>query len=247
MNDRRAQRGLRDEAGVGPDPRESVKLTPLKDLKHHKVASGEPDIRSWPVFSASGRELGEVDDLLVDTATSEVVMVDIDLKRDNHHTLAPIKAAWIDRAHKRVVINSEYLVTDDAIPALEGRATPAAESVRRFNERYERAYGDLGWDRGRDYTIRRGSDEWRIARSLPPPSEISGQPDALGEATSDREVRFPRIRADRSPGEPIVIEEVVMRRRIVDSSELDPAELERLRTTDLRDGIQNPPPGDERR
>jgi hypothetical protein len=201
MTDRRALRGLRDEAGVGPDPRNSVNLTPLGDLKGYRVASGEPDIRGWNVYSATGREMGEVEDLLVDTTTDEVVMIDVDLKRDDRHSLAPIKAAWIDRANRRVVINSQYLVSDEDIPALTGRSLPPDESVKNFNERYERAYGDLGWDKGRDYSIKRGSDEWRIARPLPPPpSELSSRPEALsGDRVLDREVRFPRIRADVKP------------------------------------------------
>ena len=94
-------RGLRDEANVGPDPRRARELRPLRDLKW-KVADGEPDIRGWSVFASTGRELGVVHDLLVDTEAGEVVMLDVDLKRDDRHTLAPMRAAWIDRATKRV-------------------------------------------------------------------------------------------------------------------------------------------------
>src|ERR1051325_8366445 len=113
MTDRTTRRGIHDEPRVGPDPREAMRLTPLKKLGDHRVANGEPDIRGWKVLTATGRELGEVEDLLVDTDMGEVVMVDVDLKRDDRHTLAPIKAAWIDREHRRVVLNTSMFDADD--------------------------------------------------------------------------------------------------------------------------------------
>ena len=129
MSDR-TNRGMRDEAGVGPSPEDAGRLIRLTDLKHFKIADGEPDIRGWNVFTATGRELGEVDDLLVDTELEEVVMVDVDLKRDDRHTLAPIKAAWIDREHKRVVLNTSMFDVDGSLlPRDEVRARRAAPVV----------------------------------------------------------------------------------------------------------------------
>src|SRR5690349_23953963 len=126
MSDR-TNRGMRDEAGVGPNPADAGRLTRLKDLRHFKIVDGEPDIRGWNVYSATGRELGEVEDLLVDTDLEEVVMVDVDLKRDDRHTFAPIKAAWIDREHKRVVLNTSMFDLDGSLlPRDEARARYAA-------------------------------------------------------------------------------------------------------------------------
>jgi hypothetical protein len=170
-------RGMRDEAGVGPSPESARRLVRLKELDDYKVAEGEPDIRGWSVYTATGRELGDVEDLLVDTELGEVVMVDVDLKRDDRHTLAPIKAAWIDRDTHRVVLNTAMFDVDDAIPALSRRNEPVeSESVRHFNERYERAYGADGWDRDRDITIRHADDDFRIARSAPPARDVSDRP-----------------------------------------------------------------------
>src|SRR5690348_5700687 len=127
-----SSRGMRDEAGVGPSPSDARRLIAMKDLDKYKIADGEPDIRGWNVFTATGRELGDVEDLLIDTELGEVVMVDIDLKRDDRHTLAPIKAAWIDREHKRVVLNTAMFDADDAIPALDRRTDAVErESVRQ--------------------------------------------------------------------------------------------------------------------
>lgn len=269
MADRITRTGMQDEAGVGPDPRRAVTLTPLKKLDY-KVADGEPDIRGWRALTSTGRELGEIEDLLVDTKTNEVVMLDIDLKRDDRHTLAPIRAAWIDRDNKRVVINSQYLVNDEDIPALRknrralradepvvagpaGAAAAAAmtpsddESVRRFNANYERAYGESGWDGARSIHIE-GDDELLLERPRP---LTSATDESAAARPIDREVRFPRTR-EASAREPLYIEEHVVRRRLIDPSELDPDELERLRRESatrepVRKGIEQLPPGEERR
>ena len=64
---KKSRRGMRDEAGVGPNPNDARRLVPMKDLHNYKVVDGEPDIRGWNVFTATGRELGEIEDLLVPT------------------------------------------------------------------------------------------------------------------------------------------------------------------------------------
>ena len=143
MSDR-SNRGMRDEAGVGPNPADAGRLIRLKDLRHFKIVDGEPDIRGWNVYTATGRELGDIDDLLIDTELEEVVMVDVDLKRDDRHTLAPIKAAWIDREHKRVVLNTTMFDVDGSLlPRDEVRARRAAPvidtPVTRAPDEYETA------------------------------------------------------------------------------------------------------------
>ena len=230
MADRKSKRGMRDEAGVGPNPLQARRLNPMRDLPDYKVAEGEPDIRGWTVYTATGRELGVVEDLLVDTDMGEVVMLDIDLKRDDRHTLAPIKAAWIDREIRRVVLNTTMFDADESIPALRRHGEPAdAESLERFTDQYERAYGPEGWDRDRDITIRRGNEDLRIAR-----------PDAVRERDRELEERQ--------------LDDVEVRRDIVDEPATStPAETERLRqeagdlTHDARDTLLNPPPTEERR
>jgi sporulation protein YlmC with PRC-barrel domain len=269
MADHNARRGIHDEAGVGPDPREALSLTPLKKLGDHKVAAGEPDIRGWTVFIATGRELGEVEDLLVDTRTNEVVMIDVDLKRDDRHTLAPIRAAWIDREHKRVVINSQYLVNDEDIPALRrtqralrsderlvaATETPGStssssgeptapgeleEEARRFNERYDRAYGE----RGDAIKVLGEGDDLRLERPGPlaGPTTEALTPRPVG----DREVRFPHRPVDMRD-DAVIIEERILRRRLVDPAELDADELDRLRRENIREGVDRMPPTEERR
>ena len=83
-------------------------------------------------------------------------------------------------------------------------------------------------------------------------SEAFGPSDlAVRPPLDDREVRFPLLRADQRPtanaGDSLIVEETIVRRRIVDPAELTPDELERLRRERPRDGVEHPPPTEERR
>src|SRR6185503_8518013 len=108
------------------------------------------------VYASTGREVGVVDDLLVDVEAREVVMLDVDLKRDDRHTLAPLRAAWIDRGTKRVVIDVRELAADDTLPALPRAGALSDEEVTRFNDGYVRAYGLRGYEADQPYRLRRG-------------------------------------------------------------------------------------------
>jgi sporulation protein YlmC with PRC-barrel domain len=209
MANAKEPRGLRDEANVGPDPRHARNLIPMHELSDFKVADGEPDIRGWRVYSSTGREVGVVQDLLVDTTVGEVVMLDIDLRRNDRHTLAPVRAAWIDRPTERVVIDSAQLDADEAVPALPRRGAVSDDDVRAFDDRYRQAYGDRGYDADRDYRVRRESDELRFGRRGPgtgTPTMGTAAVDPAGPADSadvgaaaDRRT-FDRDRGDRDVG-----------------------------------------------
>src|SRR5919201_1290331 len=173
------------EAGVGPDPRQARHLAPLGELKHFRVAAGDPDIRGWTVYTSNGRGIGVVKDLLVDTTRGEVVMLDIDLQGTDRRTLAPIRAAWVDDEHKRVILDGAQLGANDELPTL-GRTTWTDDDARRFGERYERTYGGRGWDRDQEYRIRRANEEMRLQRRpLVPPSAIANAVGAAPEPGSE--------------------------------------------------------------
>lgn len=81
MNDRDSLDRGRTTMEVEAPPSAS-RIVPLSDLHTHKVASGDPDVRGWPVVAGDGRTLGRVDGLLVDTAEMHVRYLDVilDLK-----------------------------------------------------------------------------------------------------------------------------------------------------------------------
>jgi sporulation protein YlmC with PRC-barrel domain len=210
-------RGLRDEANVGPDPRGARELRRISELGRWKVADGEPDIRNWPVYASTGRELGVIDDLLVDTEAGEVVMLDVDLKRDDRHTLAPLRAAWIDRASKRVVLDAREVERADVagqghtLPALPRQGAISDDELRRFNDDYVHAYGGRGVDTDRDYRLRRGDEEIRFGlqprADVPPTARpVAGTPDVATRDTAGHDVAGPRrlLHPDERPhGDPL--------------------------------------------
>ncbi|HET7585341.1 MAG TPA: PRC-barrel domain-containing protein [Gemmatimonadaceae bacterium] len=163
MTRKKDERDGLDLAGVGPDPKETRHLAPLRELGRYRIGDGEPDIRGWHVFTSSGRDLGEVDDLLVDTERGEVVMLDIDLEGTDRHSLAPIRAAWVDRDAKRVVLDGARFDADVELPSL-GRGPVSDEDARRFARQYADVYGDRAVEHGAEYRIRRADEELRVAR-----------------------------------------------------------------------------------
>jgi sporulation protein YlmC with PRC-barrel domain len=174
-------RGVRDEMNVGPDPGKTRHLVPLKQLKKFEMADGDPDVRGWNVFTSTGRDIGEVEDLLVDVDTGNVVMIDVDLRGQNRHTLAPIRATWIDRATKRVVVDAGEVGDEGAdLPTFTRGAAATDEEVNSFDERYSRAYARHVDDN--EYRMRHGKEELRFGR----PAENSAEPAPAVEDRLDR-------------------------------------------------------------
>lgn len=246
MTKQRDDRDVRDQAGVGPDARQVRHLRPLSEMEHIKIAKGEPDIRGWNVFTSTGRDIGEVKDLLVDPTIGQVVMLDLDLPGTDRRSLAPIRAAWIDRESKRVVLDAAQIRDDEIFPSVaRGEATD--EDWVRFEDGYRRAYGERGFDESADWHLRHASDELRFGRNradreVPSTTDdfrierrrleaaereriareerdrLEEREDREHPATQD-EVHYVEeaLRADR----PVVVEEHVVRRRVVNPDELD--------------------------
>jgi hypothetical protein len=187
-------RGRADAAGVGPYVRKGVRLVRLSELGSYKVAAGEPDVRGWEVRTISGRQLGEVAELLVDPEAGEVVMLDIDVRDGDRHSFAPVRAAMIDQTARVVRLDTGDL-RDEELPSLAAGA--GDEDARKFGERYERAYGDRGWSEDRDYVLPHGGDDVHFARRS---AREAGEDEAARGAT-DREVRIER-RRDRPASTP---------------------------------------------
>jgi len=83
-------------------------LQRLGDSNDLDIAENEPDIRGWDVVISDGTKVGEVDDLIVDTAAMKARYVDVELDRsamgldEKRHALVPIGLADLDTDDKRV-------------------------------------------------------------------------------------------------------------------------------------------------
>jgi sporulation protein YlmC with PRC-barrel domain len=240
MSKKRSARDVRDQAGVGPDARQVRHLRPMSEMKKLKIASGEPDIRGWHVFTSSGREVGEVNDLLVDPTIGQVVMLDLDIDGSDRRSLAPIRAAWIDREHKRVVLDAAQIRDDEIFPSV-ARGDTTDEDWRRFDDGYRRLYGPSGFDDDSDWELRHHDDDLRFARRHPDGDVDHDGLDDDAEyrverrrADAEQHARLEREREEREAemqevhydadalreDRPVVIEEHVVRRRVVDPDEL---------------------------
>jgi hypothetical protein len=241
MANKRHARDTRDQAGVGPDVRQVRHLRPLSELKKIKIASGEPDIRGWHVFTSTGREVGEVNDLLVDTTIGQVVMLDLDIDGTDRRSLAPIRSAWIDREHKRVVLDAAQIKDDDLFPSIS-RDDATDEDWQRFDDSYRRAYGHRGFDEESDWELRHRDDDMRFGRRR---TDRDRDGDGIDDAEEyrverhradaehrarlereydDREVEPRDVHYDADalrPDRGMIVEEHVVRRRVVDPDQLD--------------------------
>jgi sporulation protein YlmC with PRC-barrel domain len=231
----------RDLAGVGPDPSESRRrLISIDDLNGYKVASGEPDIRGWDVATLNGRELGSVEDLLVDPDRGEVVMVEVALRGDELHAEVPLRSVQLDRKRHVVVVDSGEI---EGGTHYEVRARDRLDRDER--DRMRTTYADprdVRYDSGDDRSAR------DAARDAARDTERDAERDAGRDADHDESVRLRqaeeqrireederRLRAeeeqrmreaeaqrrDDDVEETVVerrpvIEEVVVRRRVID-------------------------------
>jgi hypothetical protein len=86
-------------------------LTRMKAIEDdYKVASDDPDVRGWDVLDSTGNKIGEVDELIVDTAAMKVRYLEVDVDNDlfdvddDHHILIPIGSATLEHSSKNVMV-----------------------------------------------------------------------------------------------------------------------------------------------
>ena len=125
----------RDAAGIGPYAQDAERLVRLSDLGKWDVADGEPDIRGWEVRTVGGRELGKIQELLVDPDAGEVVMLDVDLTGTHQHALVPLRIVEIDRPRRIVRMDSSDLTPAEREAVAEAEGASAASSERPVRER----------------------------------------------------------------------------------------------------------------
>ena len=211
----RDERARRDAAGVGADPEFSRRLYSIDDLKDYRIASGEPDVRGWAVRTLNGREDGEVDDLLVDPARGEVVMLEVDLDRSGRHVSVPLRSVQLDRDEKHVIVDSGDIAgTGEEVFDTRARDRMTDEDRRHMDQDIRDArthdvrygFADRGERRDR-------IEEERLDR------EVRASEAELAERASE-------VDADVDHKDARVVEEVVVRRRVIDPDAVEKDRLE---------------------
>ncbi len=91
----------------------SGQLAHLSEMDDYEIADGEPDIVGWDVCASNGTKIGDVEDLLVDSATMRVRYLEVKLEKDlvpdndRRHCLIPIGSARLDDDKDNVMIAME--------------------------------------------------------------------------------------------------------------------------------------------
>jgi sporulation protein YlmC with PRC-barrel domain len=142
-------RNRRDQAGVGPDPDASRRnLISIDDLDGYTIADGEPDIRGWDVRTLAGREVGEIEDLLVDPERGEVVMLEVEMRDGGVHAEVPIRSVQLDRESKAVIIDSGDIDDRYDTRARDRMLAAEREDIRgRHRDARTVSYGTVDRDR----------------------------------------------------------------------------------------------------
>ncbi|HEV2149858.1 MAG TPA: DUF2382 domain-containing protein [Longimicrobiaceae bacterium] len=125
------------------------RVVPLDQLDDFKVAEGDPDVRGWEVIGSDGRKIGEVDQLLVDTAAMKVRYLDVDVDGElvagdatDRHVLIPIGYARLDEDDDRILVDT--LASSDLVALPEYTHGP----ITRDFETDLRSRFDTGYTAG---------------------------------------------------------------------------------------------------
>jgi len=102
----------RGEIGDEISNEQNMGLRALSGLDDFGITDGEPDIRGWTVRMTDGVEVGEVDDLIIDTAAMKVRYMCVELDTDasgldgTRRVLIPLGTARLDDEGDNVFITA---------------------------------------------------------------------------------------------------------------------------------------------
>ena len=113
----------------------------LGELDDYRVAKEDPDVRGWKIVDRDNRELGRVEELIVDVDREKVRYLDVvptgDSRREgDHHLLLPIGVAQLDEHDNKVVMSGIERNLLDSYPPYRGEAISRDYEyavIERFN------------------------------------------------------------------------------------------------------------------
>ena len=115
-------------------------LAHLDDLDDYEVADDDLDVRGWKVKTMDGKEVGEVEDLLVDLSAMKVRYLEVELDKDefdlddDRRVLIPVGVARLNEDDDVVVVSRESAVIA-GVPAYQ-RGKMSKDHENTIYERY---------------------------------------------------------------------------------------------------------------
>lgn len=135
------------------DKKLSGTLVRLHDATSFDVAHGDKDIRGWEVRTPDDRKIGEVEELIVDTAERRVRYLDVKVDRkalsidEDRRILVPISAVSLRADGKDVVLERLPVQGLAGVPEYRGGdITPDYEASLRNYYGPTGAPGETYWD-----------------------------------------------------------------------------------------------------
>jgi uncharacterized protein (TIGR02271 family) len=226
----------------------SGNLTRISELHNYKVEPGDPDPRGWTVVTPDGREIGVVDDLLVDTTAMKVRYLvvngtagddalmldasDVDVRDQSRQIVARGDGA-IGRGSAAAAASSDRSTRDQEY----ARLTRSEEELRvgtREVERGEAVIGKHVVTERVSQPVTRRREEVVVERR---PVEAGARADAT---IDNDEIRIPLTEEEVIVEKrPVVKEELVVGKRVVEERDTVSAEVRR----EEFDVDTNPKPG----
>jgi photosynthetic reaction center H subunit len=108
------------------------RLARLDELSDYEVADHDPDVRGWDVVASDGNKIGDVKDLVADTAAMKVRYLDIELDSDFRRS--------DDESRVLVPIEHVRLIEDDDVVRLDAVTSQQARDIPAYGSTFDRDY-----------------------------------------------------------------------------------------------------------
>ncbi|HSK81301.1 MAG TPA: PRC and DUF2382 domain-containing protein [Thermoanaerobaculia bacterium] len=215
-------------------------LSPLSSLNDFEVSDNDSDVRGWDVVASDGRKIGDVEELLVDTAARRVryLVVDVDSSLrsgagQSGHVLIPVEGVRLDDRSNKVLVSSVGSTNLSSLSAYDssllqrGSASRGTETSAR--QRFDREEGEAHLTLSEEELAvgkrRESAGEVQVQKRVETEHVRESVPVMREEVTVERRPVAPgtsasaRIEADEIHV-PLTKEEVVMEKRVVPKEEL---------------------------
>jgi uncharacterized protein (TIGR02271 family) len=210
-------------------------LRRLGELRDFAVAKDDPDVRGWGVRTRDGRDIGEVEELIIDPAALKVRYLEVDLAREqlglseDRRVSIPVESAEIDRHRHTVIVDGFSRETLTSMPYADPSAAAYSgrEPQTHLNARAETD----------EPTLTRAEEELRVGKRQTFGEVVVGKHLETDHISQPVTVEREQVRVERRPvaddvqnrevrmenGEiriPITEEEIVVEKRPVVKEEL---------------------------